>query len=104
MAKKKKARAKETTPGAFSSLLRRGWLRSPERAEALKRTGYCCEICGVKQSTAKGKEQKIQVHHPNGVDLTKCWEEAKAQMFVPADELIPVCPDCHDHIHGKGNK
>lgn len=41
------------------------WLRSIERSQALKRTHYCCEVCGVKQSRAKGKEQVITVHHKN---------------------------------------
>jgi len=100
--KKKKRKAKATTPGVFRSALRRLWLRSPERAEALKRTGYCCERCGVKQSKAKGHEVKIEVHHPKGVNLDKAWEESQKEMFVPADELEPLCVSCHKQHHHKG--
>ena len=48
-----------TTPRSrVRSALRKLWLSSRERSAALKREEYCCEVCSVKQSTAKGREQK----------------------------------------------
>lgn len=83
----------------FRSALRRLWLRSPERAISLKKAGYCCQICGAKQSKAKGREVKIEVHHTRPVDLDACWEEAQKQMFVPPEELVPLCKACHKKHH-----
>lgn len=93
-----------TTQAMFRSLLRSNWLRSPERKDALKRTGYCCERCGVKQSKAKDRVVKINVHHPKGVNLDKCYAEAKKEMFVPSDDLEVLCVSCHDEEHGKKTK
>ena len=79
--------------------LRQLWLRSRERAEALKRTGYTCEKCGVKQSAKKGHEQKVQVHHRNGIDN---WDNIidmiREQMLCDASELQVLCPECHANI------
>lgn len=102
------ARPKTTTNGVIMSALRRLWMRSPERAQALKDTGYMCTNCGVKQSKAKGKEQKIQVHHIIPVKQDKEWfprvcEELREHFFVPPEELEPLCPDCH-HSHHESEK
>ena len=43
--------------------LRLLWMRSRERSQALQNTGYCCAMCGVKQSKAKGREVRLDVHH-----------------------------------------
>ena len=81
--------------------LRSLWLRSRERAAALKRTGNTCEICGVKQSMAKGKEVKLEVHHKDGID----WEEMVSKVYetllCDPSRLTPLCKKCHDEIHGK---
>ena len=82
--------------------LRLLWLRSKERSEALKRAKYCCERCHVKQSVAKGKEQKIEVHHKNGIEN---WDEVieciRKNILCDVDELEVLCPDCHDKAeHG----
>lgn len=61
-------KCKSTTPrSAVRSALRRLWLRSRERAAALKRDKYTCTKCGVKQSKAKGREVKVEVHHTEGI-------------------------------------
>jgi len=79
--------------------LRLMWLRSRERAEALKRAGYRCEICKVKQSTAKGKEQKIEVHHKKGIDN---WDDVieliYKEILCEPEYLQVLCPNCHDYI------
>ena len=98
------ARPKTTTNGVIRSLLRRAWLRSPERAQALKDSGYRCTNCGCKQSKAKGKEQKIEVHHLLPVMKDKEWfsevcDKLRERLFVPPSKLEPLCPDCHKDTH-----
>ena len=79
--------------------LRRMFVVSKERAQAMKNTQYCCNRCGVKQSKAKGQEQKIEVHHKQGIDN---WDKVidAIQEFLLCDpiHLEPLCPDCHDKI------
>lgn len=89
-----------TTPRSkIRALIRQGFLRSRERAACLKAAGYCCEICGVKQSKAKGREQKVEVHHREGIGN---WETVINLIF---EEILcsPVkmqclCPECHQRI------
>jgi len=79
--------------------LRLLWLRSRERGEALKKASYCCELCGVKKSNKKGFEQKVEVHHKNGIDN---WDDVIAliykQILCNPDELQVLCPECHDRL------
>jgi len=88
-----------TPRGRIRGYLRQMWLRSRERAEALKRTNYKCEICGVKQSKAKGKEQKIEVHHREGTDnINQIVDLIMDKLLCDPDKLQPLCPICHDKI------
>ena len=91
-----------TTPrGRVRSALRRLYLASRERATALKRTGYTCEACGVKQSKAKGKEQKVEVHHKAGVgNWEKVIDQVYEELLCDPDELEVLCPECHKKEHG----
>jgi predicted HNH restriction endonuclease len=89
-----------TTPRSkVRAALRQLFLRSRERDAALKASGYKCKCCGIKQSTAQGKEQKIQVHHIQGIGN---WEKIIDMIF---EELLcnpglmePLCPECHKHV------
>ena|SRR3990167_799125 len=86
----------QTPRSRIKGMLRQIFLRSSERAEALKRDNYSCCRCGVKQSKKKGHEQKIQVHHKNGIDV---WDEVikiiqETILCDPAD-LETLCPECH---------
>ena len=90
-----------TTPRSrIRSALRQVWLRSRERAAAIKRENGCCERCGAKQSAAKGKEVKLQVHHKNGV----LWEELIDLVFryllCDPKDLEVLCEKCHAAEHG----
>ena len=78
------------------SCLRQLWLRSRERAFALKRDGYSCRMCGVKQSKAKGREVSVEVHHKEGITN---WEEVidciyKSILCNP-EHLETLCGECH---------
>jgi len=79
------------------------YLRSRERAAALKNAGYCCENCGVKQSKAKGREQKVEVHHRSGG--IEVWNEVIdlicKEILCDPSMLEVLCPDCHDEEHIK---
>lgn len=89
-----------TTPRSkVKSAIRQVWLRSRERAAALKRDGYACQYCGVKQSNAKGKEQFVEVHHVNGIDWDGVVDLIIERVLRPPEELRTVCPECHKSAH-----
>src|SRR5262245_34459791 len=68
---KRRTRKPITPRSKVRAAIRQLWLRSRERAAVLKRDGYSCTKCGVKQSTAKGREVKVQVDHVDPV----AWEQ-----------------------------
>lgn len=81
--------------------LRALWLRSRERAAAIKRENGCCEECGKKQSSAKGKEFKIEVHHREHIlNWDLLFEYIYRHLLCHPDELQVLCKECHDHQHG----
>jgi predicted HNH restriction endonuclease len=82
--------------------LRLLWLKSKERSQALKNSQYTCEHCGVKQSTAKGREQKVEVHHKKGVtNWDRIIEVIREELLCDPEDLEVLCPDCHDEEDGK---
>jgi 5-methylcytosine-specific restriction endonuclease McrA len=94
-------RLPNTPRSKVRAAIRQLWLRSRERAAALKRDKYCCQRCGVKQSRKKGAEVYVEVHHKN---LITNWEEIINCIFenvlVNPDELETLCVQCHD-LEGK---
>ena len=79
--------------------LRQLWLRSRERAECLKLAGYKCRKCDVKKSQKKGFEQKVEVHHKEGVaNWDVLVSDIRAFLLCEQDKLEALCPDCHDGI------
>jgi predicted HNH restriction endonuclease len=94
-----------TTPRSrVRAALRQLWLRSRERAAALKREGYTCEGCHRKQSKAKGKEFALEVHHLNGVEWEKMIDYVYRHLLVNPIVLEVLCPECHkkEHAQDKG--
>ncbi len=79
------------------------WMRSRERAAALKATGYCCTECGVKQSKAKGREVKVQVHHdpPIAAKIEKVIDLIADLLASPQ---FPLCVPHHSEKHPKEKK
>lgn len=86
----------ESTPRSkVRASLRALWLRSRERAAAIKRDQYTCVHCGKKQSKAKGREQAIEVHHRDGIEWDMILDYIYRHILVDPSKLETVCPDCH---------
>ena len=85
------------TPNSrIKAALRQLWLRSRERAAALKRDKYTCGACSVKQSRAKGKEVFVEVHHLQGVvNWQDIYKFIRAALLCGPENLETLCPDCH---------
>jgi predicted HNH restriction endonuclease len=89
----------ERTPRSrIKGMLRQIFLRSRERANALKDNGYCCKKCGLKATTRKGEEVKLEVHHVDGISV---WDdiidkiETEVLCIGYPEKLMPLCRDCH---------
>jgi len=96
---------KPITPRSrIRSALRQLFLRSRERAEAIKRDHYSCQICGAKQSRAKGKEVFVEVHHTGEIsNWDKVIDSIYSQILCRPEDLVTLCKDCHHESHnGKG--
>jgi 5-methylcytosine-specific restriction endonuclease McrA len=94
MAKKKE---NVTPKSRIKDSIRKLWLRSRERASAIKRDKYTCQKCGAKQSRRKGSEIYVEVHHLDGITN---WEEVYKAIYeyilTRPDRLITLCKECHD--------
>ena len=89
----------ETKKTHIVRALRLLWLRSKERTAALKKSGYCCERCGVKQSKKKGFEQRVEVHHKEGVgNWDKIIDVIHEELLCAPEKLEVLCPECHDKV------
>jgi len=92
-------RLPHTPNSRITAAIRQLWLRSRERAAALKRTANCCEVCGVKASRAKGREVKLEVHHLDGIDWDGVREFIRERVLQTPDRLQPLCTECHKEKH-----
>ena len=97
---------KPTTPRSqVRAALRKLFLRSRERAFALRRDHYTCQECGVKQSRAKGKEVKVQVHHlSEDMDWEKLIDKIFKHLLCDPKDLQTICEKCHKEIHDAKEK
>lgn len=92
-----------TTPRSkVRAALRALFLRSRERAAAIKRENNTCEVCGKKGSQAKGKEVKINVHHNNGSGIDAIIDEVFRRLLCDPKHFTVLCKDCHDDVHKTG--
>ena len=88
-----------TPRNRIKGMLRQIFLRSKERQAALKKTGYCCAKCGIKATTKKGSEVKLEVHHVRGIHV---WDEIidmienEILCIYEPYNLEPLCRECHD--------
>jgi len=90
----------EYTPNSrIRQALRRLWLRSRERAQALKNQDYTCRGCGRKQSAAKGREFRVEVHHLEGIDWDGVLQFVRDRILQTPDNLEVLCKACHATKH-----
>jgi 5-methylcytosine-specific restriction endonuclease McrA len=93
-------RLPHTPSSQIRTALRRMWLRSRERAAAIKRDKYSCCTCGAKQSKAKGREVAIEVHHTAGnANLAEIEATIRMFLLVHHDYLKTLCKKCHKDEH-----
>ena len=92
-----------TPRGRVRAALRQLWLRSRERNAAIKRENGCCEGCHRKQSAAKGKEFKVEVHHLNGIQWESMIDYVYRHLLCDPKHLQVMCKPCHDREHGINN-
>ena len=86
-----------TPKSKIRAAIRQLWLRSRERAAALKKTGYRCTDCGIKQSVAKGRKVSLQVHHEPMIDWSGILQLIRDKILdVPQ---VPLCKECHKLRH-----
>ena len=90
-----------TPRSQIKSSLRRLFLRSRERAAALKRDKATCR-CGAKRSKARGREISVEIHHIEGIGDWRAVENLIYQeILCHPDFLITLCAACHKAEHEK---
>jgi 5-methylcytosine-specific restriction endonuclease McrA len=88
-----------TTPRSrVRQVLRQLSLRSRERASCLRRDKYTCQVCGVKQSKAKGRDVEVVVHHRKGILWDVLIDVVYEMLLCHPDDMQTLCKKCHDEI------
>jgi 5-methylcytosine-specific restriction endonuclease McrA len=91
---------KQLTPKSrITSALRRLWLRSRERAHALKRDDYTCKRCETRRSYKKDNPIKVVVHHKDPIDWDKIEALIRDELLVHPNDLETLCVECHKKTH-----
>ena len=82
-----------TPKSKITSAIRRVWLYSRERAQALKRDKVC-QSCGA--------DKKLHVHHIDPIGK-KAWAEIekiiRKHILVKPNKLTVLCKRCHKLVH-----
>ncbi len=89
-------RSEGTPRSRVKHALRQLSLRSRERAAALKRDGYCCTECGIKQSRKKGAEVYVETHHIDGIAWEKLIDLVYEMLLCPPEKWRTLCKECHE--------
>ena len=99
MIPKKKSRKKPITPRSkVRAALTMLFLRSRERAAAIKRDKNTCQVCQQKGSKAKGREVYTECHHINGAHKDRIIDIIYEHLLCHPDYLMTVCRECHNKI------
>lgn len=93
------AKKPNTPRSRIKNAIRMVWLRSRERAAAVKLAGNCCCKCGRKGSKAKGREVDIQVHHRNGIDWEGVVDLIAERVLQRPEDYDVMCRECHIAEH-----
>lgn len=97
-------RLPHTPTSRIKDALRKLWLRSRERAAAIKRDGYSCRTCGAKQSRAKGREVQVEVNHRHGIRWTEIIQFIREELLCEPENLETLCKDCHAEVTDEQRK
>lgn len=90
----------EKTPRSkVKNILRRLSLYCRERGYAKKRDENTCQICGKKESKAKGKVVKVEMHHLHGIDWEGVVDIIIEKILQKPGDYICYCEDCHKEKH-----
>lgn len=87
-----------TSRARIKGELRRLFLKSVERSEAIKRDKYTCQHCKRKQTTKKGHELKVQVHHLEPIVWDEILDLIQDRLLCDSNKLQTLCVDCHDRV------
>lgn len=87
-----------TPTSRIKDALRKLWLRSRERAAAIKRDGYSCQTCGAKQSRAKGREVFVEVNHRHGIRWVEIIKFIREELLCGPEHLETLCKECHAEV------
>ncbi len=90
-----------TPKSRIMAWIRRGWTQSRERAKVVKEANYTCCQCGRKQSRAKGKEVKIEVHHIDKINWENVIRIVREEVLDKPQEVL--CKECHRKETDKQN-
>ncbi|MDE8032399.1 HNH endonuclease [Erysipelothrix rhusiopathiae] len=71
--------------------------RNPEaRKLCLENYGYTCQMCKLSMDETYGEYGKNFIHVHHRKPISEIGTEYKVN---PIDDLIPLCPNCHEIIH-----
>ena len=90
-----KKNPRKTPRGRVRAMLRAFSLKSRERAFAMRRDNYSCQVCGIKQTKRKGHEVKVVCHHINGAQLEAIVDMVYEHLLCDPDFLLTLCVECH---------
>ena len=93
---------KRTSRSRIKGMLRQMFLKSCERNQCLQRDKYTCQHCFRKQTTKRGQELNVEVHHIKGIDVwDNIIELIEEQLLCDIDKLQTLCVDCHAEVTSK---
>lgn len=85
--------------GQASKVLATRYERSPiNRQLCLQLKGYRCSVCGFDFEETYGVIGREFIHVHHAIPVSRMEE---GHIVVPAEELFPVCPNCHSMLHRK---
>jgi len=91
-----------TPKSKIAGWIRRGWTQSRERAKVLKLAKYTCKQCGRKQSRAKGRIVKVEVHHIDKINWENVIRIVRDEVLDKPQEVL--CTECHKEETRKQNE